>query len=256
MMIINSYRYAGGAPAAWTPADLTDLFAWYDPSDAATITEVGGSVSQLDDKKATFDISQGVGADQPNTGTRTLNSQNVLDYDGTDALERLNTFSLGLSDYTVISVGQCDVNTSSMLLNFTEGTTRALQINKNTNSYQIFVWHGATFRQLAHSDNGAPNDAFINSAVVNFNTDVKSYLNGGNEQVGVITTPAIDIDTIALGKWYVNASSRWDGAIGEVIICNAAISVSDRQKAEGYLAHKYGLTAKLPAAHPYKTVAP
>ena len=30
----------------------------------------------------------------------------------------------------------------------------------------------------------------------------------------------------------------------------------NRQKLEGYLAHKWALTAKLPAGHPYKTVAP
>ena len=32
--------------------------------------------------------------------------------------------------------------------------------------------------------------------------------------------------------------------------------ISDVEKAEGYLAHKWGLTANLPVSHPYKSSAP
>jgi hypothetical protein len=34
------------------------------------------------------------------------------------------------------------------------------------------------------------------------------------------------------------------------------LSTTDRQKLEGYLAHKWGLAANLPADHPYKSAAP
>ena len=39
-------------------------------------------------------------------------------------------------------------------------------------------------------------------------------------------------------------------------ICFINSSDDDRQKAEGYLAHKYGVQANLPSDHPYKTNAP
>jgi hypothetical protein len=32
--------------------------------------------------------------------------------------------------------------------------------------------------------------------------------------------------------------------------------ITDFEKAEGYLAHKWGLTSSLPVSHPYKSVAP
>ena len=32
--------------------------------------------------------------------------------------------------------------------------------------------------------------------------------------------------------------------------------ISDVEKAEGYLAHKWGLTGNLPVSHPYKNTAP
>jgi hypothetical protein len=52
-----------------------------------------------------------------------------------------------------------------------------------------------------------------------------------------------------------NAASL-TGAIGEIIVTASVLSTLNRQKTEGYLAHKWGLTASLPADHPYKTVGP
>lgn len=41
------------------------------------------------------------------------------------------------------------------------------------------------------------------------------------------------------------------GEIGEVVIVSSVLGASDRKKMEGYLAHKWGLTANLPADHVY-----
>jgi hypothetical protein len=48
----------------------------------------------------------------------------------------------------------------------------------------------------------------------------------------------------------------WKGDLGELIIYNSELSVSEFEKVEGYLAHKWGLTANLPGDHPYKNTAP
>jgi hypothetical protein len=44
--------------------------------------------------------------------------------------------------------------------------------------------------------------------------------------------------------------------LNELIVVPSLLSDSDRQKVEGYLAHKWGMTASLPSAHPYKSAAP
>ena len=48
----------------------------------------------------------------------------------------------------------------------------------------------------------------------------------------------------------------YQGMFYEVLIYNTSLSVDRRQKVEGYLAHKWGLSANLVAGHPYKTNAP
>lgn len=72
---------------AWTPATLTGLKAWYDAADTATISVTGNAVTQWNDKSANaYNVTQGTGAKQPQSGTTTLNGKNVIAFDGGDRL--------------------------------------------------------------------------------------------------------------------------------------------------------------------------
>jgi hypothetical protein len=51
-------------------------------------------------------------------------------------------------------------------------------------------------------------------------------------------------------SWYLTAD------LAEIIITDGVLSTEDRQKIEGYLAHKWAITANLPSDHPYKTSKP
>ena len=48
----------------------------------------------------------------------------------------------------------------------------------------------------------------------------------------------------------------WSGFIGEIILFSTALTISQRQQVEGYLAWKWGLQGSLPATHPYKSFPP
>ena len=54
----------------------------------------------------------------------------------------------------------------------------------------------------------------------------------------------------ATGNWY------YDGNIGEILVYNTALTTSQRQQVEGYLAHKWGLTTPIPSTHPFKSITP
>lgn len=66
----------------WSPLSLNSL-VWYDASDEDSITQTNGSVSQIDDKSGNdYHLIQSLGAAyRPNTGVRTLNDLNVLEFD-------------------------------------------------------------------------------------------------------------------------------------------------------------------------------
>jgi hypothetical protein len=55
---------------------------------------------------------------------------------------------------------------------------------------------------------------------------------------------------------FTSSPECWIGFIGEVIIFTGALSTTQRQQVEGYLAKKWGLQANLPGAQPYKTIPP
>jgi len=57
----------------------------------------------------------------------------------------------------------------------------------------------------------------------------------------------------ALGRY---GTFFYQGTIHEVLIYNTALSIGERQKVEGYLAHRWGLAGSLPAGHPYKVNPP
>jgi len=59
---------------------LSSAPLWLDASDASTITESGGSVSQWDNKGTLENFTQATSADQPTTGVSTLNGLNVIDF--------------------------------------------------------------------------------------------------------------------------------------------------------------------------------
>jgi len=64
----------------WTPTNIATT-SWYDASDASTITETGGAVSQWADKSGNGnDATQGTGANQPTIDVRTLNGVAIMGF--------------------------------------------------------------------------------------------------------------------------------------------------------------------------------
>ena len=53
-----------------------------------------------------------------------------------------------------------------------------------------------------------------------------------------------------------DSSGSFRGLVGEIVIVTSALSTTDRQKLEGYLAWKWGTASTLPAGHPYRSVPP
>ena len=72
--------------------------------------------------------------------------------------------------------------------------------------------------------------------------------------ISVKTTTNAESDAFGYDRTYAN--HQWIGKLGELLIYNSVLSDKQIQQIEGYLAHKWGLSANLPSNHPYKPAAP
>jgi hypothetical protein len=73
----------------------------------------------------------------------------------------------------------------------------------------------------------------------------------------ISTTPGIATN-LMVGARIISGGLRGSffGNICEIIVYNIALTTAQRQNIEGYLAQKWGLTANLPGAHPFKSSFP
>ena len=78
------------------------------------------------------------------------------------------------------------------------------------------------------------------------------FYHNGQEQTK--TSSASNGSPSGNGTW-TEIGKNLSGKIGELIVLNST-DPDDRQKLEGYLAHKWGLTSSLPDSHPFKYTLP
>ena len=84
-----------------------------------------------------------------------------------------------------------------------------------------------------------------------------AWLNGTayNTNVAQANLTATNFTNMTVKLCENSGSQIQDADWGELIMTED-ISQENSDKIEGYLAHKWGLTADLPSSHPYKTTAP
>lgn len=247
VLFINSFIVA----KPFSPSDLSSLRIWLDASDTSTITASGSplKVSQLNDKSGFANhVSQATASLQPTSGASTQNGLNVLDA-ADDLLS--NSYQL-TAGHTVVSVYKHTTEAQTVLHCFfgagLSGQGMGFGYNTDSNLYNSFIWAGTESTR---------NVAFDSGFVIQGMTVTSSWahtvrLNGESGNTTSTSTPSISSGFKAI----VEGGAGLAGSLAETVVFNSALSTTDLEKVEGYLAHKWNLTSKLPAGHPYKTVAP
>jgi len=245
---INTVVIAG---AEWTPAQITTAL-WLDAADASTITLNSTTVSQWNDKSGNSrNFSQATADSQPVYSTNALNGKNVVNFVSSDALTRAAIPFNDLGNNSLYVVGN---RTGSNSFNVTVIISRAAGRTRNMlfgdgNYWGVYTasspvgFVGATYKICEIIADQATN-AFL------YYQDGTSQGSAGNVNSGTV----FGDNNCYLGNDQYGSSLI--GNIAEVIFCDEKNTDSDRQKIEGYLAHKWGLQASLPNNHPYKSSAP
>jgi len=236
---------------AWTPAQITTAL-WLDAADASTITLNSTTVSQWNDKSGNSrNFSQATAGNQPVYSTNALNGKNVVNFVSSDALTRAAIPFNDLGNNSLYVVGN---RTGSNSFNVTVIISRAAGRTRNMlfgdgNYWGVYTasspvgFVGATYKICEIIADQATN-AFL------YYQDGTSQGSAGNVNSGTV----FGDNNCYLGNDQYGSSLI--GNIAEVIFCDEKNTDSDRQKIEGYLAHKWGLQASLPNNHPYKSSAP
>jgi len=237
---------AMSVPTPWTPADMVKT-AWYDASDASSVTLVGGKVSQWNDKSGN------------NRHAMQTNAVNRPTYMAADPMAN-NRPSIG----DIAAMGKIGLNTPSMGVKHAYAVTYYKDgVDTTFDGYPtLFSGPGAggQYRVMGNINTGT-------LAVTSYHfNDAGTYKNGStNSSIVVLPMPqsllklkatALRTQVFSLGFNALATDRDWQGHYSEWIFTDGTETAANEQKIEGYLAHKWGMAASLPAIHPYKSAAP
>jgi len=233
---------AAGAPAPlFAPTNISNLKLWLDASDTASLTQVGGAVSQWSDKSGNGNhATQGTGVRQPMTGTRTINGLNGLDFDGSND-QMVNSAGLigGMSNtpLTLFIVHKQDTSsTSQVIFEGNVSSSPRLYVNLTSTAMVVRGGSGANLSTARTANTNTHISGFIRSG-----TNVQALYDGPRNNN---TTSGADqtYTSCPIGYESVAGNQYFDGIMGEIIVYASALSNSDVNLVGNYLATKWGTT--------------
>ncbi len=264
-MIKNSTRLILFSGQLWTPANIFGgLALWLDAADFSTIVLNGSTVSEWRDKSGNGRHGlMATAANQPTYILSGLNNNPGLSWDG-------------INDSMIISGGNVKLH-SALSNNDNHSVSMVVRPNKISNLPVFLYIPNPPYRFLFEStDNGGlywnyvqdlqriyssgffvvNRTSFFIANKVN-STSGDAYANGNlRTNFGGNLAPT---GTLSNEFWLGSSPSagfNYDGLFGEIVITNFALSTANRERLEGYLAHKWGLTVDLPNNHPFRFTAP
>jgi hypothetical protein len=256
----------------WSPLDLPSAqrTIWLDASDPATVSQSSGVVDSWGDKWAGgFEFNTTTNSEKPTTGVAQINGLETITFDGANDVlySRKNGALRSLTDLdkdvAYNNWAGFFVVRSKSLKNaswYNEvGVSNYIGIGPYSNNWFYFDagldTSGATNRTAYTPFTGTYPTTSLVGLTANTTDSTKSYLNG--EMKHQTSSPF----SLSAGVWTRlggngTPTGGSDADWGEVIILRQVPDEPTRQKIEGYLAHKWGLTGSLAASHPYKFAPP
>jgi hypothetical protein len=267
----------------WTPADLDDLFSWW-KADSLDLSN--------DDLVSTWTDSSGngysvtaSGATRPTFKTSQFNGLPSLYFGGAQWLTTDNqnawTF-MHSAQSTIIAVWQAGIvaepNINYALIGNNAGTGNNRGFNIQYDDRDSASRNDLLFHLIGRGGTVTPQVVFNESANGFFPANTLNLLSVIGDPANSASVDRIEMrlnggaatknndrestPTTSNPSFPLQIGSRGDGSvpltgyISEIVIMDALATTTDRQKLEGYLAHKWGLADNLPSDHPYKSAPP
>ena len=267
----------GSASTPWSPSTDITTVAWIDASDSSNYTRSGTSLLSVTDKAGTYTMNVG---GNPLTNNSTQNGLNVFDFDGSGDYLQSTTYSTQVSSGNHWAIGVfrfdgTDSTQDSLWSYETNGSPKrdyAISSGNSSNS-----WPGELDLDGLSSNRISTTIGNLElwddkSLTQNQYHIVACWFNKSGNQIGVRVdgtnafTPVNDYDNSLqtnqeLRLMRNRSSQELDGKLGEFFAVadipgTSGTDLTHLIKAEGYLAHKWGLESSLPSGHVYKNSAP
>ena len=272
-------RASAFSGTAWAPTDLgINLRMWVNPSDTSTTTFQSGSNALL-----SISDASGVGT--------TININNTPQQ-GTEDNKEIIVFDHGSNEY--LSTGSFAIAANGNHWAAFAGTIATPDNSKDSiwsfdttqspaRDYAISSGNASQFDGELDLDGLSTNRISSNAGnLINFtaqtpiqpNTNflILCYFDKSHGEIGVRVngsnafTPETDYDnsirtTAGMNIFRNRGSQSFGGKMFEFMVSQGQPGIGSGNKmyieqAEGYLAHKWGMTSLLPVSHPYKNTAP
>ena len=265
--------------SVWGPnAISSNLVAWIDPSDASSYTLSGSIITAITEKTGTYGGLTVVGT--PTRIGNALNSLPVFDFDGSECFQSTGTYKPQVSsgNHWAIGIFRFDStnNTKDSFWSYeTNGSPKrdyAISSGNSSNSWPGELdLDGLSSNRISSTIGNLQRWDLVGLTRYQYHI-IACFFNKTGNQIGVRVdgsnafNPVNDYDNSLQTNQELRimrnrASVELDGRMAEFFAVadipgTSGTDISTLQKAEGYLAHKWGLTGALPAGHPYKTAHP
>jgi len=259
-------RRGGTTSTPWDPSQLSSTSIWVD-IDALGLANGTGLTTLTDQTGNGYDL----------TGSSTYATVVSADLNGLDVAQFNDLGGYTLSNWAgpfgndgqvFAGVVEIDAVASSAYISETRPDVPATQLTP------LIYRTNQTLTPSNQRRDGADTDVDLSASVPSTtgwaivvlahdytNGGINCLVNGTSVATGTLTSTGSGPETnlkVGLGSSAVNTLS-WEHKIAEAIWFDDRLSTGSNgnlERVEGYLAHKYALTAKLPVSHPYKNAAP
>jgi hypothetical protein len=237
VLISEFYALAPGQTYSPNPIPALSPVLWYDFADESTVTTSGTAITSVTDKGSNgWTLSVGGTSPQYVTG---INGKKCLDWGASPA--HSNFMYHANNDGTPITIGEVYVVVDAAF-GGTAGNYAGLLTAHNGNWYVLAIASSLTedgtgFNQLSinNSSNKFSGDLF-GSPSIDFPAIMRINSSSGNT---IFSSSGIQIGN---DRNFSYLNRGWSGLIGEYVIFPSALSPTDRDAVQAWLATKWGIT--------------
>jgi hypothetical protein len=241
--VIASSRRRGFNPLSLSPAlwlDASDASTLFDATTGGSLVAADGAVARWEDKSGnTRHATQATSGARPVRKTSVQNGRDVVRFDGEDdfLLPASNPMTGAASGMLfIVAKNDHDPPISAFSAGHPFGQTGNFGSHLPWEDGVIYENFGTTVRKVVGNPATSLESPFIYN-VLSASAQYAAWLNG--TQIFSTTSNAVGASGILIGT---GAPFAYKGIICEILVFPTALSTTDRQAVESYLATKWGIT--------------